>query len=345
MSINKIEKMKKIFLYALAVSALVSCEKKTVEVYPKLFSTGYVADSAVNAITNKYQQLDRIIFASIAPTPTGVFELNTSDSTALSNLKSKLNASQQLLVSIGGAAASPNMLAMAQDPVKRGAYVNALINFCTRWNINGVDLKWEMVANYPTPVTAPTIPNASAYVALCQQLSAALHAKNLIFTEAVDIYYPQINGTSLPDNSYFSLASQTYNYADQINLVCYGVYAMDKSGNQGSVAQFENWLGGITNFGVPRSKISVGVPFTAYPQAQANNTTVFMRYADIVEKASPSLSENVYGLYGYNGVELIKWKANYLRQNGYFGILASDITQDSPLEKYSLVNTMVNASN
>jgi GH18 family chitinase len=248
------------------------------------------------------------------------------------------------LVSVGGAGASSNMLTMAQDPVKRSAYVSALVDFCTRWHIDGIDLKWEMVTNYPTPVTAPTIPNAKAYVALCQQLSAALHAKNLIFTEAIGIYYPQINGTSLPDNSYFSLASQTYNYADQINLLCYGVYAMDKLGNQGSVAQFQNWLGALTNFGVPRSKIVVGVPFTAYAQTQTNSATVFMRYADVVDKTDPALSENVFGLYGYNGVNLVQWKANYLRQNGYFGILASDITQDSPGDKYSLVNAIINAS-
>jgi Chitinase len=328
----------------LIVSALVSCEKKTIEAYPKLFSSGYVADSAVNAITNNYQQLDRVIFASVAPNATGAYEITASDSIALSNLKSKLNSSQQLLVSVGGAGASPNMLAMAQDPVKRSAYINALVDFCTRWNIKGIDLKWDMVANYPTPVTAPTPPNASAYVALCQQLSTALHAKNFIFTEAIDIYYPQINGTSLPDNSYFSLASQTYNYADQINLLCYGVYAMDKLGNQSSVAQFQNWLGTITNFSVPRSKIVVGVPFTAYPQSQGNTTTVSMRYSEIIDKANPALSDNVFGLYGYNGVELIEWKANYLRQNGYFGILASDITQDSPSEKYSLVHAIINAS-
>jgi GH18 family chitinase len=336
--------MKQIFLYILVVSALISCEKKTVEVYPKIFSSGYVADSAVNSLTNKYQQLDRIIFASIAPNATGAYELTASDSTALSSLKSKLSSSQQLLVSIGGVGASPNMLVMAQDPVKRSAYVNALIDFCTRWSIKGIDLKWDMTVNYPTPVTAPTAPNASAYVALCQQLSTALHSKNLIFTEAVDIYYPLINGASVPDNSYFSLASQTYNYADQINLLCYGVYAMDKLADQASVVQLQNWLNTITGFGVPRSKIVVGVPFTGYPQTQTTNATVFMRYADIVDKSAPALSSNVFGLYGYNGVELIRWKVNYLRQNGYFGILASDITQDSPTANYSLVNAIVDAS-
>lgn len=336
--------MKKIFLYALAVSAMIGCEKKTVEVYPKLFSSGYVADSAVNALPNKYQQLDRIIFASIAPNTTGGYELTAADSTALSSLKSKLASSQQLLVSIGGVGSSPNMLAMAQDPVKRSAYVNALIDFCTRWGVKGIDLKWDMTVNYPTPVTAPAVPNASAYVALSQQLSTALHAKNLIFTEAIDIYYPLINGASVPDNSYFSLASQTYNYADQINLLCYGVYAMDKLGDQASAVQLQNWLGTLGSFGIPRSKIVVGVPFTGYPQSQANNATVFMRYADIIDKSAPSISSNIFGLYGYNGVDLIQWKANYLRQNGYFGILASDITQDSPSEKYSLVNAIVDAS-
>lgn len=336
--------MKKIFLYALAVTALASCEKNVVEVYPRLMASGYVADSTVNALANKYQQLDRVIFASIAPSSTGTYELTASDSTALLNLKSKLGSSQQLLVSVGGAGASSSMLTMAQDAAKRTAYVNALVDFCTRWNVKGIDLKWEMVANYPTPVTAPTLPNATAYIALCQQLSTALHAKNLIFTEAIEIYYPLLNGSALPDNSYFNLASQTHNYADQINLLCYGVYAMDKLGNQGSAAQFQNWLGAITNFSIPRSKIVVGVPFTGYPQAQAGNATLFMRYADIVEKAGPSLSDNSFGLYGYNGVELIRWKANYLREKGYFGILASDVTQDSPSEKYSLVNTIIDTN-
>src|SRR6476620_2006274 len=111
--------MKKIFLYALAVCAMISCKKNTVEVYSTLFSSGYVADSTVSALSNKYQQLDRIIFASVAPNATGAYELTASDSTALLNLKSKLNSSQQLLVSVGGAGASPAMLVMAQDPVKR----------------------------------------------------------------------------------------------------------------------------------------------------------------------------------------------------------------------------------
>ena len=338
--------MKKIFLYALAVSALVSCEKKnTVEVYPKLFSSGYVADSLVDGLANRFQQLDRVIFASIAPDSTGVYALTTSDSTALLKLKARVSSSQQVLVSVGGAGASSYMLSMAKDPVKRSAYVNALVDFCTRWSVNGIDLNWGLVANYPTPVTAPTVPNASAYVALSQQLSAALHAKNLIFTEAIDIYYPVINGTAVPDNSYFSLASQTYNYADQINLLCYGVYAMDKLGDQGTKTQFQNWLNVITNFGVPRSKIIVGVPFTGYPQSQANNTTVSMSYANIVYNTSPALTDNVSGLYGYNGVGLVEWKANYLRQNGYYGFLGYDITQDSQGDKYSLVKAIINASN
>lgn len=336
--------MKKIYLFTLAVFALASCKKETVEVFPKLFTSGYVVDSAVNTLPPRYQQLDRLIFASIAPNSAGAFELSTSDSTSLLNLKSKVGSSQQLLVAVGGAGASSYMLTMAQDAVKRTAYVNALVDFCSRWNIKGIDLKWELVANYPTPVTAPTIPNQAAYIALSQQLSNALHAKGLLFTEAIDIYYSQLNGTSLPDNSYFSLASQTYNYADQINVLAYGVYAMDKLGNQASVAQFQNWLGTITNFGVPRSKLVVGVPLTGYPQAQANSSFVSIRYADIVDKASPPLSQNVFGLYGYNGVDMIQSKASYLREEGYFGILASDITQDSQSDKYSLVNAILNAS-
>src|SRR5215469_3424685 len=161
--------MKKIFLYALAVTALVSCEKKnTVEVYPKLFSSGYVADSLVDGLSNKFQQLDRVIFASIAPDTTGAYALTTSDSTALLKLKARVSSSQQLLVSVGGAGASSYMLTMAKDPVKRAAYVNALVDFCARWTVNGIDLNWSLVTNYPTPVTAPTVPNASAYVALSQ---------------------------------------------------------------------------------------------------------------------------------------------------------------------------------
>lgn len=326
--------MKKIFIYTIAAIVLFGCKKNVVESYPQLMVSGYVADTAVaNVPSENCQKLDRVIFFAVSPDASGAFQLTAADSISLSLLKSKITAAQQLFVSLGGPGASGNMATMAHDATKRTAYINSVISFCKKWNVQGIDLDWEMTGTAPT---APTFPNATDYVALCQQMSAALHAENekILFSEAIGVYYAQFGNAIVADNSYFNLANLTYNYADQINVLAYGSYAMDPTLNyQSSMGQMQNWLGVLASYGVPSSKVVVGVPFSGYHNtlsAPADSTTNSIPYYSIAQY-NPAPSANMFMNYGYNGTQLLKDKAVYLRSRGYGGMLASDISQDVPV--------------
>jgi GH18 family chitinase len=338
--------MKKIFFYTIAAIGLFGCKKSVVESYPQIMVSGYVADTSVATAPNEnFQKLNRVIFSSVAPDATGAFQLSAADSISLALLKTKMTGSQQLFVSLGGPVASANMATMAHDATKQAAYVSSVVSFCKRWNVQGVDLDWEMTGTAPT---APTFPNATDYVGLCQQMSAALHAQNILFSEAIGIYYAQFANAIVADNSYFNLANLTYNYVDQINVLAYGAYAMDPTlYYQSTMGQMQNWLGVLKSFGVPESKVLVGVPFSGYHNAlgaPADSTANLMPYYSIAQY-NPMPSVNMYMNYGYNGTQLLKDKTAYLRSRGYGGILASDISQDvSVTDGNSLLNAIITAN-
>jgi GH18 family chitinase len=341
--------MKKLFLYTIAAIGLFGCKKNEVtKIYPQIMVSGYVADTTVATAPNQnIQKLDRVIFFAIAPDATGAFQLPAADSISLSLLKTKMTGNQQLFVSLGGPGASANMATMAHDATKQTAYVNSVVSFCKRWNVQGIDLDWEMTGTAPT---APTFPNATDYVALCQQMSAALHAEKnpILFSEAIGIYYAQFSTTVVADNSYFNLANLTYNYADQINVLAYGGYAMDPTlYYQSSMQQMQNWLGILKSYGVPESKVVTGVPFNGYHNAlgaPADSTANLMPYSAIAQY-NPAPAANMYMNFGYNGTQLLQDKMQYLRSKGYGGILASDISSDvSATAGNSLLKAIITAN-
>jgi|GEM_PF-1105713 len=341
--------MKKIFFYAIVAIGLFGCKKNEVtKSYPQLMVSGYVADTAVATVsTESCQKLDRVIFFALAPDATGAFQLSAADSISLSLLKSKITSNQQLFVSLGGPGASASMATMAHDATKMTAYINSVVSFCKRWNVQGIDLDWEMTGTAPT---APTFPNTTDYVALCQQMSAAFQAEKdrLLFTEAIGVYYAQFGNAIVADNSYFNLANLTYNYTDQINVLAYGSYAMDPTlYYQSGMQQMQNWLGILKSYGVPESKVLVGVPFNGYHNAlgaPADSTANLMPYSSIAQY-DPAPAANMYMNYGYNGTQLLQDKTTYLRRKGYGGILASDISSDvSATAANSLLKAIITAN-
>src|SRR5215471_8467249 len=139
------------------------CQKASETLYPKIMLSGYVSGNRVDSIDDAtYHGYDRVIYASLSPDSTGVFQLSPTDSLNLLKLKSKLNAGQQLFISLRDTVSSSGKgLAALTNATKRNDYVNAVTAFCLRWKINGVDLNWEMTG---VPPTAPAIPNTSDYV-------------------------------------------------------------------------------------------------------------------------------------------------------------------------------------
>lgn len=305
---------------------LMSCSKKAVTAATgggdpttpqeenKISVSGYVPDYGMNRFDHKnLEYLDRVNYFSIEPDANGIFQMSVSDSTNIELLKSKLNSQQQLFLVIGGWVKSQNIPVMASDTSKRSAYIQALIAFCKRMKINGVDLDWE---DYPGPVSQAT------YVTLVREMAQALHAQGLLFTVALGV-------------SKAAWGSKIKDDVDQINIMSYGT--LDASGNQSTMLQMKNALTGYSDQGVPKSKLLAGVPFFGKRAA----APVAIEYYSIVAQSQPGPSVNKFGDYSFNGKTLLQDKTAFLRQNGYGGIMIWELTQDvSVTSDFSLLKSI-----
>jgi len=275
---------------------------------------GYLPNYGMNRLDLKnLEYLDRVYYFSIEPDANGLFQVSESDSINLDLLKKKLTTPQQLFLVIGGWIKSQNIPAMASDPAKRAAYIQALVSFCKQMNINGVDLDWE---DYPGPV------NQAMYLTLVKEMSTTLHAQNILFSVAL--------GVSKADWGY-----KIKEDVDQINIMSYG--KLDASGNQSTILQTTNALNAYAGLGTPKSKLLAGIPF--YGKRTA--APVAIEYRSIVDQAHPDATVNKFGEYSFNGRKLLQDKTALLRQNGYAGIVIWDICQDVAIDsEYSLLKSI-----
>jgi len=90
--------------------------------------------------------------------------------------------------------------------------------------------------------------------------------------------------------------------------------------------------------GIKKSKIVMGVPFYGY---QVNTSRVGeVIYRDICSKDSSAYTKDTSNGIGYNGVPTMQKKCNFVKDNGYGGIMIWELGMDSYTEKYSLLNTI-----
>lgn len=326
--------MKKTFLLLFGMAAvIISCSKSKNETIapavPKdssIVISGYVPGYRIGTLdTSNYGCVNRVNYFSLIPDATGAFQLLSADSSNLVTLKNQIKADQQLFVTLGGASAGGNLTTMAKDTAKRSAYVNAVVAFCQKWSVQGVDMDWEIFNGIQ--------PDSALFGQLHRQLYGALHPLGYLLTTAIGVA-PTSGATSK-----YLLAKNVYASVDAINVMAYGPNAMDTYGNQATMLQTQNYLSMFVANGVPAGKLILGVPFylnskTATPTAQL--------YSWLLTQV-PNLDSaaNTYQTYGYNGIKLMQDKVKYLRHNGYGGIVAWEMGQDVvATSPYSLIRTI-----
>jgi len=286
-----------------------------------LFVAGYLPHYGFQRFDfDAIQHIDRLYYFSVAPDSLGNFKTENFHLQNIAQLNKKLTGLQtELFLVVGGWYESETIFPMAEDPERRTVYINKLIGFCLENNIDGIDLDWEA---YPKKVPE------NDYIDLVAELSAETKKNNLRFTVAVAA-------------SHHNISAIFVDKVDQLNIMSYGV--LDENGNQVTMIQLENWLQNFDTAGIPRRKIIVGVPFYGKrPYHSDDNSPRSIIYSVIVDNASPAYDENQYGKYGFNGRALMQTKTEYLKHNGYFGIMAWELSQDVPYcSDFSLLKTIV----
>ena len=316
---------------------IASCTKTTsVNVDPEksidstIIISGYVPNYRLATLdTSNYACTNRINYFSLIPDANGAFQVLVSDSLNLINIKNKIKPNQQFFVTLGGASAGGNLTTMAKDTTKRNAYVNAVVAFCQKWGVQGIDMDWEVFNG--------TQPDSALFGQLHRQMYAALHPLGYLFTTAIGVA-PATGATSK------YLYAKNVNWCvDGINVMAYGANAMDSYGNQATLLQIQNYLTMFMANGVPASKLILGVPF--YLNSTTANPTTQLYSWLVSQTSNLDSAANTYQAYGYNSVKIMQDKVKYLRHNGFGGIVAWEMGQDViATSPYSLISAIKRAN-
>ena len=255
---------------------------------------------------------------------------------------------------------SKNFSNAAKTPENRKKFIDNIVNVVEKYHFDGIDLDWE----YPgwfTPGKKDS--EAENYNLLCQELKAALSAKNeeYLLTAAIPGGSEGFKRYDLAECS---------KYLDYIHIMTYDLEASSKVYHHTAVysnvgkgtAQDASVDSSVYNFtfkGVPKSKIVVGVAFYGkytVPESSTNGglggNSATAKYTTLTYGRIKSMFLNRIGsgvteywdstccapyLYDadnnyfitYENAKSINEKAKYVRKNGLAGIMIWELGEDS----------------
>ena len=265
---------------------------------------GYLPSWGGNVRDIQFSKLTHVNYAFLIPNSDG--SLRTIDN--LSKMKSLVSvahaAGVKVEVSVGGWGGGGGFHGIVASPAARTTFVNNMISYCNKYNLDGVDIDWE----YPRDGT-----EANNFVTMMQSLSSALHARGKILSAAVIAH----DGTSIH--------SGVFSAVDYMGIMAYDQTNFMHSTYDLAVKSLNYWLGQ----GLPKAKAVLGVPFYGQPNEVEYNTL-------LSEGADPY--SDVFNGEGYNGITTIQKKTTLAMKQGG-GIMAWDLSTDAK-GQYSLVSAI-----
>jgi len=195
----------------------------------------------------------------------------------------------------------------------RNNFAASAVAFCLAHNLDGIDIDWE-------PPYSNNNPN---YGAMIDAIYSAGHTQHLEITAAVNPYTNEIPAATVNSEM------------DWLNVMCYDFQPGDSSNYNDSTAGMQDW----TTYGVTKSKLLMGLPFYGREGTTWSNTQTQV-YTNIVNSyknifgtypppnvdnyIDPATSEHWY----FNSVNDIEHKCQYIRDNGYGGVMMWELGED-----------------
>ena len=260
--------------------------------------------------------LSEIDYFALLPGSDGSLPTTSSSGYSLNNLKTVVTAahaaSPRVAVSIVIDPGSP-FLTIAQSATATATFISNIIAFSTTYNLDGIDLDYE-----PGSLTTAQKNTWGAFLAALHTQTAA-HA--LILSEAVQADQMIIPKAYIGD-------------LDRYNVMTYELEYNSSAPYSDTITYLTNWA----NYGVPKSKLMMGVPFYGSAGTSWSNYTdddyslILNNYAAANGGSYPAANVDAVTIngtsWGYNGITTIQTKANYVVQNGYGGIMIWEIGED-----------------
>lgn len=240
-----------------------------------------------------------------------------------------------LLLSLGGGGGEEeqnNFSTALLNPEARQNIVKNAVKTIKDLSLDGVDVDYE---DWGWKDTEMNRKKSEALKELLQEFRKALDDSSLL---TVSIYVNAFN-----DGWY---TKEMIEILDYVTLMTYdktGSWASSEVGPHAPFDYYTNTIEKCIDIGFPKDKIIPGIPF--YGRIFPNNTpegSYLMTYSSIVDTYPGAENKNAIEkdrLY-YDGLPMVKQKAQYVKDNQIGGVMIWEITQDSPTASKSLLNAI-----
>ncbi len=360
-----------LLVFTLLALPTVAAQKKFIGYYPAwaVYRTPAISPSSLDA-----SKITHINYAFAKPNKDGTVTLfdewadtqkDGGNFKQLNDLKKKYS-SLKVLISIGGWTLSDNFPTIAANANLRKIFAQQCVNFCKKYNFDGIDIDWEFPGFKEHQGTPADKQN---FTLLLKELyeQAKKQSPQLLVTIAAPAAIDRINDIEL---------DKIKQYVDWINIMAYDFNGPWAPGNsvtnhnaplyppeQNPSMCVDKAVSYYLEQGVPASQLVVGLPLYGRSFAGVNQTPtgLFSSYsgpgkgtvepgirsfADLKQNVIPSGTYKQYRdekamvpyLYdkkqqefiSYDDEESLKKKVQYLKEKGCAGGMVWDLSQDTP---------------
>lgn len=201
--------------------------------------------------------------------------------------------------------------ASIDTPEERAVLVQNIVSFATEYKLSGIDIDWE----FPLPE------EWEDFSALLSELKQGLGEISL----SVALY---------PNRS--ALSEQAVEAIDRVHIMAYDQF--DQNGFHSTMQTAADALNSFVALGFSPSDLSLGIPAYGRP-TDASAQWIFYRDIDpqTCDPQNPNLCGNVF----FNSPQLAEQKAEYVKKNGFGGVMVYHLLCDRT-DELSLIEEVKN---
>ena len=273
------------------------------------YVVGYLPYYSADAVDRvDFEALTHLNVAFANPNDNGVLYLEMSDETIRKIVKKCHDNDVKAILSLGGGSISSTNYnkIMRGNPAGIESFNKQIIDFCQKYEFDGVDVDFEFIASSP----------AWEYF---EDWMAALRKQckknNLLLTAAVATWYS--------DN----MSDKVLQDFDYVMVMAY-----DNDGDRENHSKYEYAVSEMQHYekrGIKKDKLILGVPFYGYRynSSGAMDWNSGLSYRNILKNDSSAKNSDYSNGYAYNGRETIRKKAELSKKYG--GIMIWELSQDA----------------
>ncbi len=306
---------------------------------------GYYPSYRTNNV--EWDKITHFIYTFIYPKEDGTLDIREMAVLSSYVTLAKTN-NVKILVSIGGSGSYPGrdtriFTSVIGDDTKRAKLVQSINTFVRDNQLDGIDINYqELVGGGETVDNTET----NKLLPFYRELREALPHTSLITTFVTGSY-------GWAAYHFRDITAEMAAILDFISVMSYdnlGTWPESPLGPHSSVIDAQNALNRYIEFGAPKSKLVLGVPFYGRDFLTASGGVAqAITYADILSTHAPTDSELAVGNINrdghnifFNSQEIISQKVNYIKDNDFRGITIWELGQDTSDPNLSLLKDILN---